>query len=78
VRVCQVPASERPPGPEADRARTGASVRTSPPHGYYTKTTAQVKLSTQIDYEHMVTRYKAVFDEKFGSGIGPEHNAPPS
>jgi len=26
----------------------------------------------------MVTRYKAVFDEKFGSGIGPEHNAPPS
>jgi hypothetical protein len=67
----------------AARSRSGlgphwSERRTSPPHGYYTKTTAQVKLSTQIDYEHIVTRYKAVFDEKFGSGSGPEHDAPPS
>lgn len=90
--------------------------RTSPPAGYFTKTTARewlddtlakarkgelpgqvktgttltaafddwlvykrdrkIKLSTQIDYENMVTRYKKVFGEKFGSGIGPEDVTP--
>lgn len=32
----------------------------------------KIKLSTQIDYENMVTRYKQVFGEKVGSAIGPE------
>jgi integrase len=32
----------------------------------------KIKLSTQIDYEHMVARYKKVFAEKFGDRIAPE------
>lgn len=36
----------------------------------------KIKLSTQIDYENMVTRYKKVFGEKFGSGVGPEEVTP--
>jgi integrase len=36
----------------------------------------KIKLSTQIDYEHMVTRYKKVFGEKFGAALGPEDVAP--
>jgi integrase len=36
----------------------------------------KIKLSTQIDYEHMVARYKKVFAEKFGERIGPEDVTP--
>ncbi len=36
----------------------------------------KIKLSTQIDYENMVTRFKKVFGEKYGVGIGPEEVTP--
>jgi integrase len=36
----------------------------------------KIKLSTQIDYEHMIARYKKVFAEKFGERIGPEDVTP--
>lgn len=36
----------------------------------------KLKLSTQIDYENMVTRYKRVFAEKFGSALRPEEVTP--
>jgi integrase len=36
----------------------------------------KVKLSTQIDYEHMVARYKKVFAKKFGERVGPEDVTP--
>jgi len=36
----------------------------------------KIKLSTQIDYEHMVARYKKVFAERFGERTGPEDVTP--
>lgn len=54
------------------QVRTGTTLTVALSEWLAYKRDRKIKLSTQIDYEHMVARYKKVFAEKFGEQIGPE------
>lgn len=56
--------------------RTGATFATACDDWLAYKRDRKVKLSTQIDYEHMVDRMKKVFGEKFGQMIRLEDVTP--
>ena len=51
--------------------RTGATFAAACDDWLDYKRDRKVKLSTQIDYEHMVDRMKKVFGEKFGEKLAP-------
>jgi len=56
--------------------RTGATFATACDDWLTYKRDRKVKLSTQIDYEHMVDRLKKIFGEKFGEKIRLEDVTP--
>ena len=56
--------------------RTGATFATACDDWLAYKRDRKVKLSTQIDYEHMVDRMKKVFGEKFGQKVRLEDVTP--
>jgi integrase len=56
--------------------RTGATFATACGEWLAYKRDRKVKLSTQIDYEHMVDRMKKVFGEKFGARVKLEDVTP--
>jgi integrase len=56
--------------------RTGATFATACDDWLAYKRDRKVKLSTQIDYEHMVDRMKKIFAEKFGQKIRLEDVTP--
>jgi integrase len=58
------------------QVRTGTTFSAALDDWLVYKRDRKVKLSTQIDYDHMVARYKKVFAEKFGDRLEPEDVTP--
>jgi integrase len=56
--------------------KTGATFAAACDHWLEYKRDRKIKLSTQIDYEHMVDRMKKVFGEKFGARVKLEDVTP--